>query len=204
VRCAGILLTGGGSTRFGRDKATAVFGGSTLAERAARVLRAVTEPTVEVGPGVSGLPAVADARHGPLVALAAGLVFLSDSHPPRRQGIYAGAPVLLLACDLPLVDVGLLRWLAQHPAAGSVVPLAGDPPLPQPLCARWSARALAAVVGLVDAGERSLRPLVAGSDVTFIPPAEWQAVSGSADVLDDADTPAEFERLRSRLDNGEP
>jgi len=188
VRCAGILLTGGASTRFGRDKATARFGDSTLAERAARALRTATEPTIEVGPGVSGLPSVADARHGPLVALAAGLAALPHS-----------SPVLLLACDLPLIDEGLLRWLAQHPAAGSVVPLAGDPPLPQPLCARWSPEALAAVPGLVDAGERSLRPLVGRSDVTFIAPAEWQAVAGSPDVLDDADTPDELERLRSRL-----
>jgi molybdopterin-guanine dinucleotide biosynthesis protein A len=193
MRCAGILLTGGASTRFGRDKATTPFGDSTLAERAARALRAATEPTIEVGPGVSGLASVTDARRGPLVALAAGLAALADP-----------SAVLLLACDLPLVDEAILWWLAQHPAAGSVVPLAGDPPLPQPLCARWSAGALAAVPGLVDAGERSLRPLVAGSDVTFIAPAEWQAVAGSTDVLDDADTPDELERLRSRLGDDGP
>jgi len=190
VRCAGILLTGGASRRFGRDKATTVFGESTLAERAGRALRAATEPAIEVGPGVSGLRAVPDDRQGPLVALAAGLDALSGS-----------PPVLLLACDLPLIDPELLRWLAQHPAAGSVVPLAGDPPLPQPLCARWSPQALALVGGLVSAGERSLRPLVAGAEVTFIDQVEWEAVAGSAHVLDDADTPADLERLRSHLEN---
>jgi molybdopterin-guanine dinucleotide biosynthesis protein A len=193
VSCAGILLTGGASTRFGQDKATTRFGGSTLAERAAAALRTATEPTIEVGPGVSGLRAVDDARQGPLVALAAGLAALPDT-----------APVLLLACDLPLIDGALLRWLAEHPAVGSVIPIAGDPPLPQPLCARWSPSALTAVPRLVAAGERSLRPLVAGADVTFIGPAEWQAVAGSAEALDDADTPAELERLRSRLDNAGP
>lgn len=191
VRCAGILLTGGASRRLGRDKATAPFGGSALAARAAATLAAVADPAIEVGPGVSGLPHVDDVRQGPLVAIGAGLA-----------GLPAGVPVLVLACDLPLVTASLLRWLASHPSAGSVVPVAGDPPLPQPLCARWSPAALAGVPSLVAAGERSLRPLVAGPDVTLIPAAEWARHAGRArtHALDDVDTPEAFEAaLRRRL-----
>jgi molybdenum cofactor guanylyltransferase len=181
MRCAGLLLTGGASSRFGRDKATARFDGQTLAGRAARALTAVAAPVIEVGPGVSGLDHVDDDRQGPLVALATGLLHLP-----------ADMPVIVLACDLPLVTPSLVRWLADHPAEGSVVPVAGGPPLPQPLCARWSATALAAVPDLVAGGERSLRPLVAGPDVTLVPAGEWEA------ELEDVDTPEAFDALLRR------
>jgi molybdopterin-guanine dinucleotide biosynthesis protein A len=183
VPCAGILLTGGASSRFGQDKATTTWDHRTLAQRAAEALAAVTSPAIEVGPGVSGLPHVPDARQGPLVALAAGLAQL----PPRSS-------VLLLACDLPLVGPDLLAWLVEHPSAGSVVPLSGDPPHAQPLCARWSASALECVPALVEMGERSLRPLLAQDDVTLVSDESW-TIQGT---LDDADTPADLDRLRSR------
>src|SRR5437588_11690359 len=52
VDVAGVILTGGRSRRMGRPKAT-VLGpdGVTWAVRGARVLAAVAEPVVEVGPG---------------------------------------------------------------------------------------------------------------------------------------------------------
>ena len=47
-------MTGGASRRLGRDKATLMYQGETLAVRAARVLSEVCDPVIEVGPGVSG------------------------------------------------------------------------------------------------------------------------------------------------------
>ena len=77
---AGVLLTGGASRRMGTDKARLVVNGETLAARSARVLTAVCDPVVEVGPGVSGLPAVLEEPPGagPLVALLAGVGALGD------------------------------------------------------------------------------------------------------------------------------
>ncbi|HEY2429272.1 MAG TPA: NTP transferase domain-containing protein [Acidimicrobiales bacterium] len=222
MRCAGLLLTGGTSSRLGRDKASVPWDGRTLAQRAAAALAAVTSPTLEAGPGGSGLPAVDDPRLGPLAALAAALPHL----PPDRH-------LILLACDLPLVEAPLLRWLADHPALGSVVPLApdpGDPPAlpdpgdpaapggapdpappapaqpdppggalrPQPLCARWSPAATGGVAALVAAGQRSLHPLLHLPDVVRVPPDAWSPAAapwGTA-ALDDVDTPAALDRLR--------
>ena len=92
---AGVLLTGGASRRMGTDKARIVVNGETLAARAARVLSAVCDPVIEVGPSVSGLPAVQEdpPGAGPLVALLAGVGALGN---PRT--------VVLLACDLPFVE----------------------------------------------------------------------------------------------------
>ncbi len=189
VHCAGILLTGGASSRFGRDKATSPFGGGTLAGRAATVLGASTDPAVEVGPGVSGLPHLDDARRGPLVAFATGLAALD-----------AVEGVILLACDLPLVSAGLVRWLVDHPSPGSVVPVAGG--RPQPLCARWAGSALHAAAGLVAEGERSLRPLLELPAVWLAPEEAWVPHAGprGAATLDDADTPEDLARLAGLIE----
>lgn len=204
MRCAGILLTGGASSRLGHDKALVRLrpGGPTLAERAAAALADVAFPVVEVGPGRTDLPVGAEppGRQGPLVALAAGLAALGAGTGPATDG------VLLLACDMPLVTTGLLRWLAQHPSRGSVVPLAGDPPRAQPLCARWSVGALSIVSPLVAGGERSLRPLLAHHDVLLAPPAAWSEHAGPAgdDALLDVDTPVHLARVRALLNRVGP
>lgn len=169
---------------MGADKATLRRpDGATWAEAVAAALAACTGPTVEVGPGRSGLPAVADTRpgEGPLSALADAAAALA------RRG-HTG-PAVLLACDMPFVDADLVRWLADHPAPGSVVPVVAG--RSQPLCARWSAEALASCAALVASGHRSLRPLVDRPDTVLAGPEDWSA-SVAADHFRDFDTPEEL------------
>jgi molybdopterin-guanine dinucleotide biosynthesis protein A len=179
VDCAGLLLTGGASTRMGRDKATIVVDGMTLAARTARLLAAVASPCIEVGPGRSGLRAVEEEPRGggPLVAVAAGVTALPTN-----------GPALVVACDLPRLSEALLQWLADHPAPGSVVPLWGG--RPQPLCARWSGPALARAVELAGTGARSMNALLDGSDALVVmPPARLAA------ALVDVDTPDQLDEV---------
>jgi len=179
MECAGLLLTGGASTRMGRDKATIAIGGSTLAARTAAVLAAVAAPCIEVGPGVSGLPAVQEEPPGagPLAALAAGAAALPTA-----------TPSLVVACDLPALSEALLRWLAGHPGPGSVVPVWEG--RPQTLCARWSVPSLARAIALVAAGARSVRALLDASDAELVtvPPS-------LAPALADVDTPEQLARI---------
>ncbi len=184
---AGLLLTGGRSRRMGVDKATLVppAGGSTLAARTAALLRRVAEPALEVGPGFSGLPAVADDHPGagPLAAVAAG----------RRALAAAGwqGSALVVATDLPLLDAATLAWLAGHPSPRSVVPVAGG--RSQPLCARWSAADLDRAAGLVAGGRRSMADLVAAADPVLVAVGDPGGAGGAP--FADADTPADARRL---------
>lgn len=184
---------------MGEDKALLRFDGTTLAERAAALLAAVASPVLEVGPGWSGLAAVAEegGGRGPLAAMASGALALQRFEP---------LAVIVLACDMPLVSVELLRWIADHPAPTSVVPVAGDPPLPQPLCARWTSASLGAAGRLVEHGERSLRSLLANTPVELLSPEDWLPHAGAAGAraLDDVDTPAALARLRALVDGWAP
>jgi molybdenum cofactor guanylyltransferase len=191
-RPAALLLTGGASQRMGRDKATLVVGGAgaTLAERTAALLSAVAAPVVEIGPGHTGLPHVQESPPGggPLCALAAGWASLTERHWPESAG------VLVVATDLPRLTTGLLTLLADHPAAGPVVPLDADG-RSQPLCARYPMGALGAAAELVERGERSVRALLASLNPTYLATPVWQPAAGDPDALTDVDTPDDLTAL---------
>jgi len=177
---AGLLLTGGASARLGAPKAELRRDGERLADRAARLLGAVCAPALEVGPGASRLPAVREdpPGGGPLAAVAAGAAALRDG------GV--DAPVLVLAVDLPFVDEALLRWLAETPAPGTLVPRVGG--VPQSLCARYDPDDLDTAAVLVAAGESSMRALLGAVDVTYADEDQWgRAVT--PDAFTDVDTP---------------
>ncbi len=179
---AGVLLTGGTSSRMGTDKALLVVNGETLAARAARVLSAVCDPVIEVGLGVSGLPAVREdpPGSGPLVALLAGTGALGDARP-----------VVLLACDLPFVEPALLRLLVEWPGTGTVVPEVDG--RQQYACARYGGATLDAAKVALRAGVSSLRG-IADSGFETLTVAEWgQVADGRA--FADVDTPEDLERL---------
>jgi molybdenum cofactor guanylyltransferase len=183
---AGMILTGGTSSRFGFDKASIIVDGEPLAARVARVLSAVVRPVVEVGPGRSGLRAVVEGEpgRGPLAAIGAGHKSLFDD---GHRG-----PTLVLACDLPNVERRLLSFLAGWAGESSVVPVVSGEP--QPLCARWSRRHLDSVASMIDAGHRSMRSLLAEEDVEFLDERSWVGVASAA-TFADVDRREDFEHL---------
>ena len=174
---------------MGADKAAMVVEGLPLAQRAAGALTAVVSPVFEVGPGRSSLATVAEAElgAGPLGALAAGAAALA------AHGHRAGAVVL--ATDLPFVTADLVRVLASHPSAGTVVPvLAGRRQL---LAARYSPTALRTAPTLFAAGRRSLAALLDEVDVVELPEDELARLVDLRE-LEDVDTPEDLARLGLR------
>ncbi len=186
-----MVLTGGASRRMGRTKATLPAGSTTMSRRTAELVAAVADPVVEVGPGHSGLRSISDAvaAGGPLAAMATGATWLAG------QG-WAG-PALVVATDLPLLTVELLRWLAAHPAGGSVVPLDREGRA-QLLCARYHPKELAGAAVLVASGHRAMHDLLdVAAAVTFVTWGEW-AEAGGPEALTDVDTPADLAALAHR------
>lgn len=206
ARPAALLLTGGASRRMGRDKATLVVAGETLAARTAALLLEIADPVFEIGPGFTGLPSIQEhpPGAGPLAALAAGTAVLAA----RRAALAAGAaaatagtavladgattPALVVATDLPRLTAAFLRRLAEHPVPTpdhSVVPRDRNGNA-QPLCARYSPAALACSQDLVAVGYRSMRDLLQRVPVIFL-----DADADTNDALRDVDTPADLADL---------
>jgi FdhD protein len=181
---AGLLLTGGRSRRMGTDKATVEMDGAPLAARLASVLGAALDgPVLEVGPGYTDLPAVAEGRpgDGPLSAVAAGARAL-------RAAGHEG-PAVVLACDLPFADETLVRFLADQP--GTAVPVVDG--RVQPLCARYDGPALAAAPGLVTGGARAMQALLDVVPVRLLGEDDWGRVVEPQHFVD-VDTPEDLAR----------
>ena len=177
---AGLLLTGGASTRLGVPKAELRRDGERLADRGARLFGEVCETALEVGPGLSSLASVREdpPGAGPLAAVATGATAL------HARGV--ADPVLVLAVDLPFVDVALLRWLAAHEPAGTLVPRVAG--VAQSLCARYDPADLTTAARLVTDGSSSMRALLAAVDVTYVDEGEWAGVA-PVEAFTDVDTP---------------
>jgi molybdenum cofactor guanylyltransferase len=177
VAIPALLLTGGASARMGTAKAALMVEGEAIAARAARLLALRCDPVLEVGPGFTTLTTVLEEPpgQGPLAALVAGANALDRS-----------GPLLLVACDLPFLSERLIDRLVDAPGDGAVVPVdrAG---MAQPVCARYSDAALDRARTLVGAGERSLRALLRGTEVTYLEDVDER------DLID-VDTPEDAKR----------
>lgn len=105
-RVSGIILAGGKSRRMGRDKAWLEFEGVPLVVRVLERVRQLTDDIVIVTNArepfaALGVPLVADEvpNAGPLAGIAAGL------------GAVRGDYALVVACDMPFLNVELCRYL---------------------------------------------------------------------------------------------
>lgn len=195
ARTAAIVLAGGRSARFGREKRMELLDGRTLQDHVLSAVAKATDVTVVVlapGEGTQGIPGrvlVAYDRiafAGPLAGLADGL--------EHTYGIEA---VLVVGADMPSLQPAVLRLLVDRalaPDGPDAWTLEGpDPTIVGPLPLAGRATALRTVAKrLVKAGERSLRSLVRELNAGRIPSSEWRPLDPEALTLRDVDRPADL------------
>jgi molybdopterin-guanine dinucleotide biosynthesis protein A len=153
-----IVLAGGRGRRMKADKARLDVGGRTLLEHVlAQVEPLFDEVLVSLSPGQDAPPlpaasrarAVHDARPGlgPIGGLLAGL------KAARTEAC------AVIACDIPEIDVPLLRMLAEAATAADIAVPLGPSGLYEPLFAVYRKSIVPEVEALLEKGDRSLLPL---------------------------------------------
>lgn len=193
-----MVLAGGRSRRMGRDKASLVVAGESLAARAVRVLSEVCAEVVVADGGRDLVPGRLAVEDGPGRGPAAGILGAAAVRPDR--------PLLVLACDVPSVPAALLARLAERmataggdgsaPAPDAVVPrTAGGL---EPLVAAYGPRALAALAEQVAAGEHAVRALLARDElrIVYVEGAELARFGDPALILANVNTPTDYRLLR--------
>ncbi|QIN79098.1 NTP transferase domain-containing protein [Rubrobacter marinus] len=187
----GIILTGGKSSRMGREKLTLRVGGVPLISRVHDALAPHCREILLVGdgpdlPGAQRVPDLREGREGPLAGLEAGLGAASS----RRVFVAAG--------DMPFVPrdlVGfLLDRLRSRDLRAAVPRRAGRV---HPLCAAYDRGVLPDVTRLLDAGTRAAWRLLdeLGAGVEYV--EEELERFGDPDVyLTNVNAPEDLARAR--------
>jgi molybdopterin-guanine dinucleotide biosynthesis protein A len=189
-RVSGIILAGGQSRRMGRDKALIDFQGQPIIVRVMAALRALTDDLVVVsnrsdvyGPlGASwGARVVADYDPpcGPLGGIAAGLQAMDSEL------------AIVAACDMPFLNVALLRWLiARADGYDAVVPRTGDEY--EPLHAVYRRTCCNPMVRRIEQGDRRVISFFADVRLRTIEETAWRAIDPAGRSLVNLNTPGDL------------
>jgi molybdopterin-guanine dinucleotide biosynthesis protein A len=190
-RVGAIVLAGGRSARFGRDKLAEAIDGRPLLDHAIRSVRVVaTDVVVVAAPGaIPALPPGVSLAHdavafeGPLAGLAAGLTALG-ANVDR---------VIVVAGDMPTLEPAVLSRLidALGPAVEAAVLEVSGEPVPLPMAVRPGEAARTAR-HLLDTGERRLRALPSALRSEVIAEAIWRVDDPDGATLRDIDSPADL------------
>jgi molybdopterin-guanine dinucleotide biosynthesis protein A len=187
---SGIILAGGQSRRMGRDKALIDFQGRPLIAQVIATLCELTNDVLIVsnrsdvyGPlgGPTGVRVVADYDPpcGPLGGIAAGL-----------QAMDAELAIVV-ACDMPFLNVPLLRWLIDQ-AAGyeAVVPQTGAEY--EPLHAIYRRTCYDPIVRRIERGDRRVISFFADVRLRPIEEAAWRVIDPAGRSLVNLNTPGDL------------
>ncbi|MDP2673612.1 MAG: molybdenum cofactor guanylyltransferase [Dehalococcoidia bacterium] len=189
----GIVLAGGQSRRLGVDKALLSLGGApllqTVVQRVSQVCRRVIVAVDRPGRYRRlGLLArfVADASPGlgPLAGLQSGLRACSSEY------------ALVVACDLPFLNVELLRYMAGLPRSyQALVPRSAG--RDHPLHAVYALSCLPEVDALLATGGGSMQQLLARLDVRRLDDSDLHQIDPDGLSLLNLNDESDLERARS-------
>lgn len=191
----GVVLAGGDSRRFGRDKTSLLLRGETLVQRACDLLLSVCSEVVLADRGRQLLPAIPSVEDGAGSGPAAGILGAAAVRPARW--------LLVLACDLPAVPASLLEALRDRveegPQASSWVPRHGGAGgrHSEPLCALYRPEDLSVLARRVGRGALALHGWLADgrARIRFLEGEDLLRHGAPEEVFVNLNRPQDLERL---------
>jgi molybdenum cofactor guanylyltransferase len=197
---AGYILAGGGSTRFGRDKALAEVGGTPMLERMIELLRRVPmHVTVIASPGkyaACGAQIVQDQwpGEGPLGGI---ITALEDA----AQSVARPEWNLMVSCDMPFLTREWLVFLSERAAkskAQVVLPYSAHGP--EPLCAFYRTDAAGALRAVFETGVRKVTEGLKHVATEVLDEADWKRFDSAGRLFWNMNTAADYEEARRILE----
>ena len=191
-----IVLAGGRSTRFGRDKASEPLLGKPLVQHVAdRIAPLISELIVVRAPGQALPP----------IEAAIPVSIVDDAYPDTGPlgGIYTGLQAsgadrcLAVACDMPLLSQPLLRELRRRSAGCDVVMPVIE--YPEPLHAVYARICLEPMRARLEAGQFKITGFLGAVHVCYMHEAECRAFDPDLRSFINANTEEDLARAEALL-----
>ena len=192
---AAAILAGGRARRLdGVNKATLRVGDDRIVDRQLALLRRVADPVFLVSDrperfaGLAGAPAIVPdilPHAGPL-----GGIYTAIVSSPRPR-------TLVVACDMPFLNLRLLEELTRDRDADLVIPRSRTGY--EPLCATWSARCVEAIRRRIERGALKAAAIVEDVRVEEIGPPVLASLDPLGLLFVNVNTPHDYERAQELI-----
>jgi molybdenum cofactor guanylyltransferase len=202
----GFLQAGGGSTRFGTDKALAELAGKPMLQRTGELLAAVCSDVHIVAPPEkykhAAWPLLTDRwpGEGPLGGILTALLWMNEQ---AKLSAESHAWALILSCDMPFLTQDFLSYLGQRTsqsAARVVVPQSTNGL--EPLCACWRSDAAANLQTVFDLGVRRVTEAMKHLSMEVLDEAAWKRFDSDGRLFWNMNTQKDYEEARRILETG--
>jgi molybdopterin-guanine dinucleotide biosynthesis protein A len=194
----GFVLAGGGSTRFGRDKALARIGDEALLARLCAVMRRATPSVMIIGSrekyAAFGADCVADRwpGEGPLGGIITALLATSETD---------GEWNIVIGCDMPFLTREWLTYIVQRALASEaevVVPRSTHGL--EPLCACWRTIAAAKLQRAFEGGVRKVTEAMKHLSMEVLDETHWKRFDSADRLFWNMNTPGDYEEAKRILE----
>ena len=203
----GFVQAGGGSTRFGADKALAQFEGKTLLVRTVELVTSVCGETKIVAPlgkyGDAPVPILTDQwpGQGPLGGIFTALRHMNEGLriPAETQATDRGirSYALILSCDMPFLTREWLAYLCDRAVKSSaqvIVPQSENGL--EPLCACWRTDAGSTIQTAFEAGVRKVTEAMKRLPMEVLDESAWKRFDTDGRLFWNMNTAADYEEAR--------
>ena len=203
-KISGYVLAGGGSTRFGEDKARAIFDGRPMLSRTCELVAAVTGTVRVVAPPGRyedlGWPIVADRwpGAGPLGGILTALYATAQEAPQCEWN-------LIVSCDMPFLTKEFLKFLTAYALASEargMVPASTKGR--EPLCACWRTDSADELRAAFREGMRRVNDALKQLRAEVLDEADWKRFDSAGRLFWNMNTVAEYLEAQQILEAERP
>jgi molybdenum cofactor guanylyltransferase len=200
VGVGGYILVGGGSTRFGRDKALVEIGGRIMLARMIELMQGAAEKVKLVAPPGKyqeyDVEIVADQwpGEGPLGGI---ITALEDVGRSSRKSEWN----LMVSCDMPFLTNDWLKFMCGRAAESkALVVLPQSASGPEPLCACYRTDAAGALRAAFESGVRKVTEGLKQVTTEVLDEKDWKRFDSAGRLFWNMNTFADFEEARRVLE----
>jgi molybdopterin-guanine dinucleotide biosynthesis protein A len=194
----GYVLAGGGSTRFGRDKALVKIDGESMLLRMCVLLRGLGDVRAVVAPGKHAdldVTTLADRwpGEGPLGGIITALMATAESGDADWN--------LIVGCDMPFLTREWLSYLVERTLASRaevVVPRSVNGL--EPLCACWRSRATETLRCAFGGGIRKVTEAMKQLQIEVIDESDWKRFDSAGRLFWNMNTAADYDEAKKLLE----